>query len=72
MQILYFNQYEKAKDYSFNLINNDEFLIYTTGSFYTEVGECACINIEDDKFNVVYRLFYDSSLYELQDQFDKY
>lgn len=69
---IYFTDYAKASEYGLIILNISRELYLTHGSFNTEIGQCSCINIEDDENKVVYRLFYDSSLYELQDQFDKY
>ena len=72
MQILYFNDYQKAIDHAFTFTIIDNTLTLKSSSCNTEIGQCACINIEDEKFNVLYRLFYDSCLYQLQDNFDRY
>ena len=58
--------YLKATEYGIILTNIDHGLSLCHSSFYTEIGQCTCINIDDEKFNVVYRLFYDHHLYEMQ------
>ena len=63
---IYFLSYLKATEYGIILTNIDHGLSLSHGSFNTEIGQCSCINIEDEKFNVLYRLFYDEHLYEMQ------
>ena len=63
---LYAKNYDKASEYALIILNISHELYLTHSSFYTEIGQCSCINIEDEKFNVVYRLFYDQHLYEMQ------
>ena len=63
---LYAKNYEKASEYGLILINISYDLYLSHGSFNTEIGQCACINIEDSNNFVVYRLFYDHHLYDMQ------
>ena len=63
---LYAKNYESASEYGLIILNISHELYLTHGSFYTEIGQCSCINIEDNEFNVIYRLFYDHHLYEMQ------
>ncbi len=63
---IYFLSYLKATEWGLIVTNIDKGLYLSHGSCITEIGECACINIEDEKFNVLYRLFYDQYLYEMQ------
>ena len=63
---IYFTDYAKASEYGLILINISHDLYLCHGSFNTEIGQCACINIEDDENKVIYRLFYDHHLYEMQ------
>ena len=63
---IYFKDYAKASEYGLIILNISHELYLTHGSFNTEIGQCSCINIEDNDLNVVYRLFYDHHLYEMQ------
>jgi hypothetical protein len=63
---IYFMSYLKATEWGLIVTNIDKGLYLCHSSSYTEIGQCACINIEDEKYNVVYRLFYDQNLYEMQ------
>ena len=63
---IYFKEYEKASEYGLIILNISHELYLTHGFFNTEIGQCSCINIEDNEFNVIYRLFYDHHLYEMQ------
>lgn len=63
---LYAKNYESASQYGLIILNISHELYLTHGSFNTEIGQCSCINIEDNEFNVIYRLFYDHHLYEMQ------
>jgi hypothetical protein len=63
---IYFLSYLKASEWGLIVTNIDKGLYLSHSSFNTEIGQCSCINIEDEKFNVVYRLFYDQHLYQMQ------
>ena len=63
---LYAKNYESASEYGLIIINISHELYLCHSSFNTEIGQCPCINIEDSDLNVVYRLFYDHHLYEMQ------
>jgi hypothetical protein len=63
---LYAKNYDKASEFGLIILNVSHELYLTHGSFNTEIGQCPCINIEDNEFNVIYRLFYDHHLYEMQ------
>ena len=63
---IYFLSYIKATEWGLIVTNIDQGLSLSHSSFITEIGQCSCINIEDEKFNIVYRLFYDQNLYEMQ------
>ena len=63
---IYFLSYLKATEWGLIVTNIDKGLYLSHSSFNTEIGQCSCINIEDEKFNVVYRLFYDHHLFEMQ------
>ena len=63
---LYAKNYESASQYGLIILNISHELYLSHGSFYTEIGQFPCINIEDENLNVVYRLFYDHHLYEMQ------
>ena len=63
---IYFTDYAKASEYGLIILNISRELYLTHGSFNTEIGQCSCINIEDDENKVIYRLFYDHHLYEMQ------
>ena len=72
MENLYFNDYQKASDYALILSNIDNNLLIRSTSSNTEIGQCACLSVEDQNFVPVYHIFYDESLYQLQDQFHRY
>jgi hypothetical protein len=63
---LYAKNYEKASEYGLIIINISHQLYLSHGSFNTEIGQCSCINIEDEYNRVIYRLFYDQHLFEMQ------
>jgi hypothetical protein len=63
---LYAKNYEKASEYGLIIVNISHELYLTHSSFYTEIGQCPCINIEDEDNRVIYRLFYDHYLFEMQ------
>ena len=63
---LYAKNYDKASEYALILINISHDLYLCHSSCNTEIGQCSCINIEDNDLNVVYRLFYDHHLYDMQ------
>jgi len=63
---LYAKNYEKASEYGLIIINISYDLYLCHGSFNTEIGQCPCINIEDDDNRVIYRLFYDQHLFDMQ------
>lgn len=63
---LYAKNYDKASEYALIILNISHELYLTHGSFNTEIGQCPCINIEDNDNFVVYRLFYDYHLYQIQ------
>lgn len=63
---LYAKNYDKASEYGLIILNVSHELYLTHSSFNTEIGQCPCINIEDSDNFVVYRLFYDHHLYEMQ------
>lgn len=62
----YAKNYDKASEYALIILNISHELYLTHSSFNTEIGQCPCINIEDDENKVIYRLFYDHHLYEMQ------
>ena len=76
MYTLYFRNLRNAVKFINNYaINNNTPLIHIkqkSRSSITEIGQVACIDIEDDNLNVIYRIFYDESLWELQDSRDQY
>jgi hypothetical protein len=63
---LYAKNYDKASEYALIILNISHELYLTHSSFNTEIGQCSCINIEDDDNKVIYRLFYDQHLFEMQ------
>ena len=63
---LYAKNYEKASEYALILLNLSYQLYLCHSSFNTEIGQCPCLNIEDKDNFVVYRLFYDNHLFEMQ------
>lgn len=63
---LYAKNYDKASEYALIIINISHDLYLTHGSFNTEIGQLPCINIEDNDNFVIYRLFYDHHLFEMQ------
>jgi len=63
---IYFNNYDKASEYGLIILNISHELYLCHSSFYTEIGQCPCINIEDEDNRVIYRLFYDQRLFQMQ------
>ena len=63
---LYAKNYKKASEYSLIILNISHELYLCHSSFNTEIGQCPCINIEDNENRVIYRLFYDYHLFEMQ------
>ena len=63
---IYFDEYKKASEYGLIITNIDKGLILFHAYHYTEIGQCACICIEDEKGYIVNRLFYDQYLYSIQ------
>jgi hypothetical protein len=63
---IYFDDYRKAMDFAFTITKIDNGLIMFHGYYYTEIGQCPCLIIEDENLNIVNRLFYDTYLYEIQ------
>lgn len=63
---IYFDEYDKASQYGLILTNIDKGLILYHAYYYTEIGQCPCICIEDENCKIVNRLFYDTYLYEIQ------
>lgn len=63
---IYAKNYEKASEYGLIILNISHELYLCHSSFNTEIGQCPCINIEDDENRVIYRLFYDHFLFDMQ------
>jgi hypothetical protein len=63
---IYFLSYLKATEWGLIVTNIDKGLYLSHSSSNTEIGQCSCINIEDDENRVIYRLFYDHHLFDMQ------
>ena len=63
---IYFNNYDKASEYGLIILNISHELYLCHSSYKTEIGQLPCINIEDDDNRVIYRLFYDHHLFNMQ------
>ena len=63
---IYAKNYEKASQYGLIIINISHELYLCHSSYNTEIGQCPCINIEDEDNKVIYRLFYDHFLFDMQ------
>jgi hypothetical protein len=63
---LYAKNYDKATEYALIILNISHELYLCHSSYKTEIGQCSCINIEDNDNRVIYRLFYDYHLFEMQ------
>ena len=63
---LYAKNYDKASEYGLIILNISHELYLCHSSYNTEIGQLPCINIEDEDNRVIYRLFYDQHLFEMQ------
>lgn len=63
---IYYKDYSNAENFATSIILLDHGLIMYHDSYNTEIGQCACICIEDENGYIVNRLFYDKHLYEIQ------
>jgi hypothetical protein len=63
---LYAKNYEKASEYGLIILNISHELYLCHSYYNTEIGKCPCINIEDEDNRVIYRLFYDHYLFDMQ------
>jgi hypothetical protein len=63
---LYAKNYDKASEYGLIILNISHELYLCHSSYNTEIGQLPCINIEDEDNRVIYRLFYDQHLFQMQ------
>jgi len=63
---LYAKNYANASEYALIILNISNELYLCHSSYHTEIGQCPCINIEDEDNRVIYRLFYDHHLFDMQ------
>ena len=66
MKELFFKNYESAMRYAW-----DSKLYFKDESVISDIGETSAINIYNDFYQVIERLYYDESLYQYASNFDR-